>query len=226
MTPLMKRKFLQQFDHNGSNFTTHKSVIVRKCVCVVLILVTYITPFLITHFSYYIPAKQWNDNVVVTNGQVVKYNTYKYITKYSCNCVRTCIGHNHHCTTKCDVCTRPCYSGEIIISYDTVDNIVNETKSIYTANMIQDGCYYDLQYIKNKIQSTYPIGHNITIYYNKNNPVQYRFEITPTYRTAEICSICIPFGIIMLNIIAIVIMNVYRKLKCDKTDVEMAQVKK
>lgn len=207
MSRLYHGKFFQQV-------ATNKSVIARECIYIVLILIVYITPFLITHFSYYIPAKQWNNNVMITNGQVIAHDIYEYTTKYSCNCVRTCTGgRRHHCTTKCDVCTRPCYSGEIIVGYNTVDNIINGTEPMYIAKMIHDGCYYDLQYIKNKIQSTYPIGHNITIYYNKNNPVQYRFEITPTYTTAEICSICIPVGIIILNVIVLIIMIVYGKYK-------------
>jgi hypothetical protein len=186
-------------------------------VCGVLILIIYITPFLITHFSYYIPAKQWNSNVIVTNGQVTTQNIHEYITKYSCNCVKTCsgAGSRHHCTTKCDTCTRPCYSGEIIVGYDTGDE--NETsESMYIAKMTPYNCYYNLQKMENEMQSVYPIGRNITIYYDKNNPDQYRFEITPTYRTAEVCSICIPLGIIILNIIFMIIMIICKKYNQNK----------
>jgi hypothetical protein len=201
-------------DNNPPN----KMVAFNTTMFVICTILLYLTPFLIINFSYFIPAKQWNDNVMLTTGSVMTHTTHTYVVHYSCNCVRHCTGYKHHCTTTCDTCDRYCYKCTIKIGYDTdsnetdtVDNVTSFPYIVTTQPYTE--CYYSRYNAEHTIDENYPIGSNVTVYYNKDDPTQYRLKVTPNYLTAEICGICIPMGIFILSIVSGTFCTVYRKIK-------------
>lgn len=181
-----------------------------------LLILVYITPMLIIHFEYYLPAKQWNHNVMTTPGYVIAHFAHRFVTHYLCNCVKQCTSYKHHCTTKCDVCERYCYRGTIDIGYNvdtsSNDNQTNSTDFHYIVSMQPyETCYSDKNAIEGILDSKYPIYSNMTIFYNQNDPAQYRFTVTPTYAAAEICGVCVPIGVLLLNIMFFMLYIFLRK---------------
>jgi hypothetical protein len=163
----------------------------------------FLTPFLVTHFGYYIPAKEWNANVMTTKGIVRSHYVSSHVVHYSCNCHRTCTAKGA-CITNCDTCSEDRYNGVVMIGY-TIDIEVNNESSFaeqsvseteYTAKMIPYKDYTNNATVEEKLTSHYPTNSTVIIYYNKNNPTEYRFSTTPTYRIVEICSISVPMGIL------------------------------
>lgn len=168
-------------------------------------------PCLLLYYLGYEARTDWNKSAVETTCNIISHKIQDRECSYSCNCHQTCTSSttSSHCTTTCHTCYYTCYDGFIEVKYYIQDSDENNKEYDKMIEVYNGYEYYDELY--NKMTKNYPVGSQITCYYNSLKPDEVKLKLyEPTVYLAFSIIFAILGGIIVLGWIGFIILS-FRK---------------
>ena len=140
---------------------SYQTIGLRGSIVLAFVSICCILPALLLLFLGYEKGLEWNGNAVQTTCTVLQHDTASDRCSYSCNCRTTSTTSSS--TRHCDTCYYTCYDGSIEVQYEVDDEFYKKWFEVYSN-------YRSESDIKSKLRKHYPIGDDITCYYQSDNP--------------------------------------------------------
>jgi len=145
--------------------------VVRAGVMFCILGVFFVMPFFLLLYPGYYNHVKKNGSLNETDCNITGHDIKKNTCSKSCNCRQTCSGsdNSRSCTTTCDTCSYPCYSGYILLRHFLRGKNYEGWVCVYND-------YEWESQVVSLLNKNYPIGSKITCYYDIEHANEIRLD--------------------------------------------------